>query len=335
MVDFVYFGQWSHGLIADGPEERNQIDYGRYASLGSTLTADVYSQAAIDAGITAPYAGFVGSVAQALRPFPQYLGIENESGAISWSTYNSFQFKAQKQFGHGLSFLVGYTISKNISDLGSTVPGYFAAASQDAYNHRAEKGLSSIDVPQSIIASWTYELPVGPGRRYMNRKDILSRYVIGGWTVAGVQTYNRGTPVSVGTDITLPTMSAGALSAATLRPDVVSGVAMTSASCSNFNPATDRLLNPAAFTAPAAYSFGNASRTPGPRVCGYMNENFSLFKNFPIKERGNIRIGVDTFNLFNRHPWGGPNTDWSSAGYGTIGSANSGRIIQFNARISF
>jgi hypothetical protein len=67
-----------------------------------------------------------------------------------------------------------------------------------------------------------------------------------------------------------------------------------------------------------------------------MNENLSLYKNFPIKEKGKIRIGVDTFNLFNRHPWGGPNNDWSNApGYGTITGANPGRIIQFNARISF
>ena len=341
MVDFVYFGQWTHGLIADGPEERNQLDYRKYAGLGSELTADIgciglgTCPKAVAAGLKVPYAGFTGSVSQALRPFPQYLGIENESGAISWATYNSFQFKAQKQFGNGLSLLIGYTISKNLSDLGSTVPGYFAAASQDAYNHRAEKGLSSIDIPQSLIASYTYELPVGKGKRFLNGNDPISQYVVGGWTIAGIHTYNRGTPLSIGTDITLPTMSAGALSAATLRPNLVPGVSMTSASCSSFNPSTDRLLNTAAFAAPAPYSFGNASRSPGPRACGYLNENFSLYKNFPIKERLNLRFGVDTFNLFNRHPWGGPNTDWSSAGFGQIGSASPGRIVQLNARVDF
>ena len=45
----------------------------RVLALGaSVLQADIDSPVAVAAGITPPYAGFVGSVAQALRPFPQY-----------------------------------------------------------------------------------------------------------------------------------------------------------------------------------------------------------------------------------------------------------------------
>lgn len=342
MIDFLYFGQWAHGIIADGPEERNQIDYSKYARLGSELTADISCVAAgtcpnaIAAGAHVPYPGFQGSVAQALRPFPQYLGIENEGGAISWSTYNSFQFKAQRQFASGLSFLVGYTISKALSDISTSVPGYFAAASQDAYNHRAEKALSNIDLPQSLIFNYSYELPVGTGKRFLNHNDPISRYVVGGWTIAGVHTYNSGMPIAISSELTLPTMSSGALSPAVLRPDIVPGVSMVSHGCSGFDPATDRLLNIAAFRAPAPFSFGNAPRTlPNVRSCGYFNENVSLFKNFRFKERANFQVGVDTFNLFNRHPWGGPNTDINAANFGQISGVNPGRIIQLRARIDF
>jgi Carboxypeptidase regulatory-like domain/TonB dependent receptor len=336
MADFLYFGQFAHGIIASGPEERNQINYEQYGSLGSLLTADVYSPAAVAAGIKVPYPGFEGSVAQALRPFPQYLSIQNEGAGISWSTYNSFQFKAQKQFSNGLGFLVGYTISKALSDVSTNVPGYFAVAAQDAYNHRVEKALSNIDIPQSLIFNYTYELPFGTGKKYLNHGDPVSRYVLGGWTISGVQTYNSGMPLAIATEISLPTMSSGALSPAVLRPDIVPGVGMVSHSCSGFDPATDRQLNINAFAAPPPWTFGNAPRTlPNVRSCGYFNENISLFKNVPLKERANLQVGVDTFNLFNRHPWGGPDTDINSAGFGQISSVNPGRIVQVRARIDF
>jgi hypothetical protein len=342
LIDFLYFGQWAHGIIADGPEERNQLNYQKYASLGSELTADISCVTAgtcpkaATAGAHLPYAGFVGSVAQALRPFPQYLGIENEGGAISWSTYNSFQFKAQKQFSNGLSFLVGYTISKALSDISTNVPGYFAAASQDAYNHRAEKSVSEIDLPQSLIFNYTYELPVGTGKRWLNQNNPIARYVVGGWTIAGVHNYNAGNPIPVSTERTLPTQSAGALNPAVLRPDIVPGVAQIARACSGFDPGTHRLLNVAAFRDPAPWSFGDAPRTlPNVRTCHQFNENVSLFKVFPIKEKAYLQIGVDTFNLFNRHPWGGPNTDIDSAGFGQIGGAGPGRIVQVRARIDF
>ena len=336
LIDFLYFGQWAHGIIADGPEERNQLDYRKYASLGSLLTADVYSPEAVTAGIKVPYTGFQGSVAQALRPFPQYLGIENEGGAISWATYSSFQFKAQKQFSNGLSFLLGYTMSKALSDISTSVPGYFAAAAQDAYNHRAEKALSDIDLPQSLIFNYTYELPVGAGKKWLGKENPITRYVVGGWTIAGVHTYNSGNPIAVLTERTLPTQSAGALSPAVLRPDIVPGVAMISHGCSGLDPGSNLLLNSAAFRDPAPWTFGNAPRTlPNVRTCPQFNENVSLFKNFPIKEKANFQIGVDTFNLFNRHPLGGPNTDIDSAGFGQIGSAGPGRIVQVRARIDF
>jgi len=45
---------------------------------------------------------------------------------IGNSTYHAAQFKFQKRYSSGLSFLVGYTISKNLTDVDST-PGYFSA----------------------------------------------------------------------------------------------------------------------------------------------------------------------------------------------------------------
>lgn len=336
-VTATYLGQFSHGIIATGTQDLNQLNYATYGNLGSLLTQNIYSPAAQAANIPIPYAGFQGTVAQGLRPFPQYLNVENQGAAISWSTYNSFQLKAQKEFSNGLSFLVGYTISKNLSDISTGVPGFFAASSQDAYNHRAEKALSNIDIPQALIFNYVYQLPAGPGKRFLNKNNFIDRNILGGWSIAGIHTYQSGTPLALTTEEILPTMG-GALNPALVRPNRVPGVPIgTGVGCSGFDPAKDKLVNVAAFTTPPPFQFGNVSRTLGNfRTCGYSNENISLDKNIALRERASLQIGVDTFNLFNRVQWGGPATDVTAAStFGTITSSGPGRIIQLHARIDW
>jgi hypothetical protein len=335
-----YIGQFSRGIINTGEENINQLHFDQLGSLGPLLGQDVTSPAAQAAGVKVPYPGFTGTVAQAIRPFPQYLTVMNEGSAIGWANYNSAQLKAQKEFSNGLSFLVGYTISKQMSDSTGSVPGFFASTPQDAWNHRAEKGLAANDIPQQLLFNYVYQLPFGPGKRLANKDNVVNRYLAGGWSIAGVHTYQSGTPIAVTTERTLPT-TGGAQYAALLRPDLVPGVPIrTSASCSSsgLNPFSQTLLNVAAFTDPQPLQFGNVSRTLGNvRSCGLLNENLSLFKDVPLyKERAKFQIGVDTFNLFNRVQWGGPSTDIDSpSNFGQVGSAGAGRIIQLHARIDW
>ncbi len=336
LVEAAYIGNLSHHISSNGLEQINQLNYAKYGSLGPLLGQLVGSPAANAAGITAPFPGFVGTVAQALRPYSQYQGINGITSMIGNSTYHAAQIKVQKRYSNGLSFLVGYTISKNLTDVDST-PGYFSAGTQDAYNRRTEKALSSIDSPQQVVASYTYELPFGYGKKFASGNDVFSRYVLGGWTISGIHTYRAGTPIGVSTNLRLPTTGDSlAQSQPTLRPDVIPGVAVrTGLSCSGFNPATDLYLNRAAFTDPAPYSFGNAPRTlPTVRGCAYSDEDVSLLKSFPtFKERIVVRLGADFFNIFNRKHFGGPATNIDNANFGTISSAGPPRIMQLNFKI--
>ena len=123
-----------------------------------------------------------------------------------------------------------------------------------------------------------------------------------------------------------------------LRPDIVAGAAIrTSAGCGDFDPGRgDRYLNSSAFSDPAPWRFGSASRVLGNvRTCGSLNENISIIKYIPIKERVRFQFGSDFFNAFNRHSWGAPNTDIDNSGFGTITSTGPGRVIQVHARIEF
>jgi hypothetical protein len=80
---------------------------------GSLLTQDINSAGAVAAGIPLPFPGFTGSVAQALRPYPQYLSVTNMGAQVGNSTYHAFQANVQKQVGD-LTFLANFTTSKQL-----------------------------------------------------------------------------------------------------------------------------------------------------------------------------------------------------------------------------
>ena len=119
--------------LGNGLMNINQLDP-KYLPLGSLLTQSVTSAAAVAAKIPVPYAGFTGSVAQALRPYPQYLNILNNSNPNGNSTYHALQVKLTKRLSHGLTIQGAYTWSKSLTD-GSIAAGG-GPSGQDFYNRR-------------------------------------------------------------------------------------------------------------------------------------------------------------------------------------------------------
>ena len=138
----------------------------QYLSLGPVLSADINSPEAVAAGILPPYAGFTGTVAQALRPYPQYQTINEKVQTPGHSTYHSLQERLQKGYSNGMSVLVTYTWSKTITDSVSQFSA-FGAYPLDTAQRRREKQVlgSSADGAAGahvINIAGTYELPIGP-----------------------------------------------------------------------------------------------------------------------------------------------------------------------------
>src|SRR5206468_7200119 len=125
--------------------------------------------AVVAAGFAPPYPGFSGSLAQALRPFPQYSDISATNSAnFGNSTFNSLQVKLEKQFSKGLFLLTSYTWSKTLTDASSALSGFFSTGARDQYNRKLEKGLSVFDTPSRLVSAFNYELPIGPGKPFLN-----------------------------------------------------------------------------------------------------------------------------------------------------------------------
>jgi hypothetical protein len=309
--------------LGNGLISINQLDP-RYLSLGSLLTQPVTSAAAQAAGIKIPYTGFTGSVAQALRPYPQFLNIVNNSNPNGNSTYNALQAKLTKRLGHGLTVQAAYTWAKTLTD-GSIAAGG-GPSGEDYYNRKLEKSLSPNDVPQIFVVAYTYELPFGKGRALL--KSGVAAAILGGWQLSGIQQYSVGKPVQLTVNNTLPLFNG------VLRPNLVSGVPMT---LDHPDPLANPWFNKAAFGIPASYQFGSAARSyTDLRAPNSYNESFGLARRILLSEKVALSIRGEFFNAFNRVVFGAPVANVSAANFGRVtNQANSPRQGQVSARIDF
>ncbi len=304
----------------------NELDP-RFLSLGSLLTNQVTSAAAQAQGIPLPYPGFTGSVQQALRPYPQYLDITNNSNPNGNSTYHALQAKVEKRLSAGLTGVFSYAWSRSISD--NNVQAGGGPGGQTFYNRRLEKAVSDTDVPQAIAVSFLYELPFGPGRHFLNRGGVIGK-VASGWTVTGIHQYYAGTPIVLTANNTLPLFNS------TLRPNAIPGVPRRLES-GGFDPAVDRWINPAAFAAPAPFTFGTSARSfTDLRAPWNLNESYAAIKRTPLTERITLTFRAEFFNVFNRVVFGGPAANVSNANFGSISSqSNTPRQGQMALRLEF
>ena len=225
----------------------------------------------------------------------------------------------------GLMFTLAYTFSKAMADTESFSSG---AGRMDNFNRKLDRSITSIDQPHILTFSYIYELPVGPGQRYLSR-GIPSK-ILGGWKITGLHMYASGLPIAVGLNNNLPIGNAGQ------RPNLVSGNIRSSVSAGDFDPGRgDVWLNAPAFAVPAPFTFGNAPRYTNARVMGPRNESLGLLKDTKWGERFNWQFRFESSNPFNRVVWGGPVANFSSGSFGRISSAAGSRQITLGTKFYF
>jgi hypothetical protein len=318
--------------IYDGNAQVNQLSPA-YFSLGSTLLqSNINSAPAKAAGFTEPFPGFSqlfgsqATVAQALRPFPQYQGVNIVTAPYNNSTYNSLQIKVDKRFSHGLSGTFAYTRSKMLSDgVGFTTSNYSGTGFRQNYFQR-EKFLYPTDQPNLFAFSVNYALPYG-----RDSQAGVMRKIAGGWSLSAFGTYGSGYPLPIWTVNTNSIAFTGGL-----RPNLTGEPVRAASGSVGFDPNRDYYLNPAAFSRPAPLTFGDAPAYLNVRQPMFINESFGVFKQIRLVERASLQFRTEMTNPLNRVVFGAPTTDFSSANFGKIGSqGNSPRLIQFGLKLLF
>lgn len=218
------------------------------------------------------------------------------------STFHAGTLKVQQRFSGGLQFLVSYTYGKALDYGGSAASGGGAVGNgQTITNIDAWHGPSGFDTRHRAVISYVYELPWGPGKKWLSNGGVFGA-IAGGWQLAGITTATTGRPFTV-------TLQTGVNNGAPSWPNRIGPGTLD-------NPSVDMWFNIADFVAPPANTYGDSGRgilySPG-----HLNFDTSLSKRFAIG-RANAELRWDAFNLFNHPGFGFPNA--------AIGNATAGRI---------
>ncbi|HSR51887.1 MAG TPA: TonB-dependent receptor [Acidobacteriota bacterium] len=264
------------------------------------------------------------SSVQERRPFPNF-GSALLATRDGTSSYHSGQFKLEKRFSGGLSFIAAYTVSKAI-DMLSTVGGNNGQGIM-TFRERPdlERGLAAFDTRNRFVFSYSYDLPFGQGRRFGSDMGRLADQLLGGWQINGIVSFTSGYPLTV--------LQAGDPSRTGLlgnsRPD-----RLADGNLPSDQRTPERWFDTAAFGPQPDAMLGDAGRgiITGP---GTQNVDFSLFKQIFISEDVDLQFRAEFFNLLNRPNFNLPDPVLQNATFGEVLSAGSAREIQFGLKLIF
>ncbi len=311
-------GVWWSGLGANGLANINALTPQFLLSKGidinnptdlTLLTSALSTAAAINKGFKAPYAGFPlnASVAQSLRPFPQFGTINDQGAPLGKTWYDSLQVKGTKRLSHGLQFTTVFTWQKSLQegvDSNLTLNNILA-------NKDNAKSLSSFDQPRVLVVSGSYQVPKVGGNK------VLS-WIVREWQMGAILTYSSGLPIA--TPVTTNTLNTQ-LFQQTLA-NRVAGQPLYNVpdlNCHCYDPATTFVLNKNAWANPVNGQFSNSAEFYNDfRYQRHPGESINFGRNFRFKERYSLNIRADFSNIFNRTYYNNP----SNAGFATPTATN-------------
>ena len=268
--------------------------------------------------------------ATGLRPLTNFssFGMKTNTGN---NNFNALQASLQRRFVHGLLFQANYMWSHGITDASD---GSGTSVGFENMSCRAcDRSNSDLDVRHTVTINGVYQLPLGPGQRFVN--SGLASQVIGGWELSGLAQARTGLPVNITMTRKANVMLDGNTSGQ--RPDLVPGQSIYAA-----NQTINDWFNTAAFATPAKYTWGDLGRyiATGP---GAYEIDTSLEKKFRLTERYTFDLRATAFNLLNHPQFSNPASNWSKSSFGQItsiindGATGSGapRRIEFMLHLVF
>ncbi len=341
LVEAAYVGNRGVWFVANSLVNPNALTPQRLLAFGldvnsatdrSLLTSPISSPAVVARGFQPPYAGFPAgaTLAQALRPYPQFSSVSVIEAPLGDEWYDALQMKATKRTSFGLEATATFAWQKELNDMGQgygTGLGTVTGNVNNVYNRRNQKSISALSEPFASSIGFSYQVP-GLGH---NR---WARAAIGGWTFGGILRYASGLPIPV----PLAQNNLSSLLFQTTYFNRVPGVPLftKSLNCHCVDPNKDLVLNPAAWSNPAAGQWGTSAAYYNDfRYERRPNEQLSFGRLFRIREGLSLQLRAEFFNPFNRtymndpvatNPLQTPTYNSSGALTGGFGYINPGSL---------
>jgi hypothetical protein len=263
-----------------------------------------------DPTITSGLPGGAALLSQFLRPY-RGIGNINLYEASATGNYNSLQVSLNRRMSRNLFFGVVYTWSHDLT----TASGDTNFVRPDQFTRMAYYGPSGNDRRHNFIFNYVYDLP------RMEHANIVERFILGGWQLSGVTTFQTGTPFGVGYSIT--GVAQQNITGSTTEGARVSLLGDPNTGDNNpYNRINGNKVLPPMLGSVGLESGVNYLTGPG------INDwDISLQKQFSIRERMKLQFRADAFNVFNKAQFSGVNSTLNFGVYnpasGTFGSATT------------
>jgi len=264
-------------------------------------------------------------------PLGPHFGDVSYQTTIGNSSYNSLEASVRHTSGR-VQLFASYTYSKSL-DQGSNFGDQV-----DPFDPNLLRGLSSFDMRQNFVASYTLSVPFERLFRANNRWTE-------GWSVSGITRYSTGFPVTLINPIDTSLIGSEG-----------NGINVTGLDELDYTPGPLALhhnprngssyFNTSLFSLPAddptvgntiANTIGNSGRRffSGPGIDNY---DLTLQKNLKLTESKSFELRLEAFNAFNHAQFYGPlvvQGNIGSAAFGQIVSAAPPRLFQLAAKVAF
>ncbi|WP_442298951.1 TonB-dependent receptor [Terriglobus sp. 2YAB30_2] len=288
------------------------------------------------------------------RPFPQFTNVTETLLNGGEYYYNALEATYNHRTSLGLTLHATYTYSKAISAAGYT----------DTINRIPSRTISGTDIPHRITISGVYQLPIERGHGIFPNLNQYLDYIIGGWQVSSIMTYQSGLPFNI-TGYEIDSTANGGYILPRQRffpgqPNPYHTQANSNSYVQAFKPCVGTrdpntgVVTLQAYSVTAGctganfISIGTYGVVPntvytGIRLQQFVNIDANISKNFHIYERIAAQLRLDAFNAANHVTQfsSGYNTTAGDANFGTyqMGTAAGGnisnRILQITGRINF
>jgi len=275
--------------------------------------------------------------------------IQTQSGGISNYNGVSFTFRAQLTSTFLMHF--SYTYAHNLDEAsnggiftyGDSILGQINPTSLRASNY----GNSDYDIRHNLTADYVYS----PSVKFENK---YAKALLGGWQWSGKLYWRTGLPFSVVDGNYSGTLGNGTYITDLAQPIAGAPKQSTCGGSSNYT-GSGTCLFASSFVNSGSSTFAGYTQFPqqnrnqywGPK---YFNMDMALYKTFRIKERLNLGIGMNAFNVFNHPNFANPDSNLGDSTFGQstamlnsptspygnfLGFDSSVRVVQLTAKVTF